>query len=377
MHQNLVILIRYLVLLGLVLALSKCNTIRTAEQKKVSINFLDEFVIENDSLFTKNKIGGLSGLDYNPILDSYVFISDDPISPHYYTASINIANKQIQNVRFDSIIYLKNLSDSFLDKQHFDLEGIRFYSTDKIIISSEGSIKHNKDPFIYTQNIAGDFNDHYILPSYFKPSSNSDNLPRHNGTLEAITLSKDKKGLWTAMELPLVNDGEEPSYASNGAPVRFTYFNNKTKQATRQFVYSLDKLAKDPKAEFGVNGVTDILQLTADSFLVLERSYSVGYGRHGNTVRLYLAPIKNTTNTLDFVSLKNNTFKVAKKTLLFDFESVMSKLTDQSIDNIEGITFGPKLENGNQTLLLISDNNFNPRSIQKNQLIALELLLEK
>lgn len=179
------------------------------------------------------------------------------------------------------------------------------------------------------------------------------------------------------MELPLVYDGNEPSYDTNGAPVRFTYFNRITKQATKQFAYPLDKLAKDPKGKFGVNGVTDILQLTSNSFLVLERSYSAGYGKHGNTVRLYLATTTNTTNTLDFVSLKNTTINIAKKTLLLDFQSILSQLSDQSIDNIEGITFGPKLKNGNRTLLVISDNNFNPRSIQKNQLIALELLLNK
>ncbi len=41
------------------------------------------------------------------------------------------------------------------------------------------------------------------------------------------------------------------------------------------------------------------------------------------------------------------------------------------IDNVEGITWGPKLENGNPTLILVSDNNFS--ETQVTQFIALEV----
>jgi len=76
---------------------------------------------------------------------------------------------------------------------------------------------------------------------------------------------------------------------------------------------------------------------------------------------------------LHFDSLVNKNYLSANKKLLFDFESVRDQLTNQIIDNIEGITFGPVLANGNQSLLLISDNNFNPVDKQINQLILLEL----
>lgn len=41
------------------------------------------------------------------------------------------------------------------------------------------------------------------------------------------------------------------------------------------------------------------------------------------------------------------------------------------VDNIEGVTFGPLLPNGNKTLLLVADNNFNP--IQKSQVLLFEI----
>ncbi|WP_378187236.1 esterase-like activity of phytase family protein [Aquimarina sp. W85] len=377
MHQNALVLIRFFVLLCSTSILLNCTTGKSLIKKKFTLKFLDEFVIENDTLFPTTKIGGLSGIDYNPVTNKYIFVSDDSSAPRYYIASIDLVDKKIKNIHFDSIIYFQTNKGKKYDSLHFDLEGIRFFDAKNIIISSEGAIKHKKDPFISIYSNLGNLKESYMLPPYFKPTSNINNTPRHNGTLEAIAPTINKKGFWIAMELPLQEDGDQPNFYNAGAPVRFTYFDTLTKRATKQFVYPLDKLEKDPKGKFGVNGVTDILQLTSDSFLVLERSYSVGYGIHGNTVRLYLTTTKNVTNTLDFVSLKNATYNLAQKTLLFDFESVLSQLSNQSIDNIEGITFGPKLKNGNQTLFLVSDNNFNSRSKQKNQIIALEILVNK
>ncbi|MBK7559251.1 MAG: esterase-like activity of phytase family protein [Chitinophagaceae bacterium] len=41
-------------------------------------------------------------------------------------------------------------------------------------------------------------------------------------------------------------------------------------------------------------------------------------------------------------------------------------------DNLEGITFGPPLPNGNRTLICIADNNFN--ILEKAQILLFEVL---
>ena len=46
------------------------------------------------------------------------------------------------------------------------------------------------------------------------------------------------------------------------------------------------------------------------------------------------------------------------KTLLVDLPSAGDPL-----DNVEGITLGPKLPDGRQSLLLVSDDNFSPQQI--------------
>jgi hypothetical protein len=47
---------------------------------------------------------------------------------------------------------------------------------------------------------------------------------------------------------------------------------------------------------------------------------------------------------------------------------------DVLLDNIEGLTLGPKLLDGQQSLILVSDNNFN--SLQRTQILAFKMKIE-
>jgi hypothetical protein len=42
------------------------------------------------------------------------------------------------------------------------------------------------------------------------------------------------------------------------------------------------------------------------------------------------------------------------------------------IDNVEGITLGPTLPNGHQSIILVVDNNFSP--LEKTQFFLLEII---
>ena len=50
----------------------------------------------------------------------------------------------------------------------------------------------------------------------------------------------------------------------------------------------------------------------------------------------------------------------------FSFEFDLRKL-NVLLDNIEGLTFGPNLSQGDRSLILVSDNNF--QTIQKTQIL--------
>ncbi len=116
------------------------------------------------------------------------------------------------------------------------------------------------------------------------------------------------------------------------------------------------------------------MEYQENHFLIVERTYQNGYGSYGNIVRIFDATIdESSTNVLEIDALKTSEFIPLKKRVIFNFDAIKDQLTDKIIDNIEGITFGPLLPNGNKSLLLIADDNFQVYGKQLNQFILLEL----
>mgnify|MGYP001027001956 FL=1 len=349
----------------LILSVVACRSTKIKSSKDLNINFLSEYIVPDNLILDNTLVGGLSGIDYYN--GQYYLVCDDSNNPRVYEAKIVIDDNKISNITFEKVILIDD-SSKFLD-----LESIRYDSDlDQILLTSEGHILSQKDPSFFSVSPNGQTQNTFQIPDAFK--SNSIQKPRHNATLEGLCMASDKKGYWLGMELPLEADGPEPQYTPTKSPVRITYISSKTKGPEKQFAYFLDPVAKKPMGNFSVNGLTDLIQYNANTFLILERSYSSGLGNEGNTIKIFEADISDATNTIKMNSLKDFEFFPAKKKLLLNFENLRDKLTDNSIDNIEGITFGPKLSNGHQSLILVSDNNFNILGKQFNQFILLELI---
>lgn len=350
------------------LLMASCAVTKKIESDSVEVKFLDEFVVPADEELSNTRIGGLSGIDYHE--GKYYLVSDQSSNPRIYIADINIAESRIVNVKFNQLISVKK-KDKFKDHV-FDLEAVRYNKRDDgFIVTSEGLIDEGKDPGIFVISMLGETYNSFKIPDYFK--AEKEQKPRNNGVFEGVTESTDKKSYWVAMELPLEKDGPKPKIFPTRSHVRITKFDKITGLPLKQFAYKLDGVAKLPINYFAVNGVTEILEFAPDKFLMLERSYSAGYGSNGNTVKIFEVDASKATNTLEFDQLKGEKYQKAEKKLLFNFNSVKDQLTNEIIDNIEGMCFGPKLENGEQSLLLVSDNNFNSFAKQINQFILMQI----
>lgn len=337
----------------------------TVKSPVIGLEFLDEYVNPAAVSLDSTVIGGLSGIDFAN--GNYYLIVDDPKTPRYYQAKIEISNAKIDTVIFTKTVFIEG-TPGFLD-----MEAIRFNAEDNTaVISTEGHINSGKDPMVFSVDSTGKVLYSYILPDYFM--ANSTLKPRHNGVFEGLCESYDKKGYWVAMELPLEKDGPEPTTKEGHYPVRITYLDKADKRAKKQFVYLLDEIELVPKGRFAVNGLTDILEYGPDRFLVLERSFSSGWGTQGNVVKIYKADASGATNTLQLPNISENEVSAARKELLFDFNTVRNRLTENSIDNIEGFTFGPDLPDGSKILILVSDNNFNRLGKQLNQFILMKIV---
>jgi hypothetical protein len=341
-----------------------CNRTSVKTHNTVELNFLDEFVLPEAILVDSTLVGGLSGIDYYG--GNYYLACDDPYNPRYYIADININKLEISDISIEKVIRIQDTS------RYFDMESIRYDpKTDMVLFTSEGHIKSQKNPLFFSSDSTGKIENYFKIPLAFY--SNSEQGPRHNGTLEGLSNSYNANGYWIAMESPLEIDGPEPQLRKTKSPVRITYINTNTNKATSQFGYYLDPVAKQPQEDFSINGLTELLQYDINSFFVIERSYSSGLGNQGYTVKIFNVDATKATNTIKMDSLTGKDYMPAKKTLLLDFENYRDKLTNGSIDNIEGMTFGPTLFNGNKSLILVADNNFNNLDPQLNQFILLEI----
>lgn len=358
----------YIVLITL--SATACKSSRIGNTRNVEVRFLDDYTIPADKEIEGVSVGGLSGIDYYE--GSYFIVSDHPGQPRIYRAEIQIDGEQITDIIFSEVVELRK-SDPALNDAHLDLESVVFNPGEKTFtLTSEGAIKAGKDPMVFTISEDGQFISSYTIPENFFASSSK--KPRNNGTLEGLTESFDKKGYWASMELPLKTDGPKPKLIRTKSPVRITYFDKRTKKATQQFPYRLEPVSKIPWLYFAVNGVTDLLEYAPDKFLVVERGFASGHGSKGNTVRIFDVDASLATNTLEHDNLRVNFYNPAKKVLLYDFKWARKFLSQEIIDNIEGITFGPILPSGNRSLILISDNNFNSLGKQLNQVILLEFI---
>lgn len=347
-----------------------CKSTRTGSTQNVQVRFLDDYNLPDELQVNGTAVGGLSGIDYHN--GTYYLVSDHPSTPRIYTAEIEISEENIDSVRITDVIVLEKEHEA-LKGQHLDLEGILFQpEQESFLLASEGNINAEKDPMVFKISKEGKYQDSFTVPENLL--AGSVRKPRNNGTFEGLAEAYDKKGVWAAMELPLVTDGPRPKLYPTRSPVRITYFDKNTGNAIKQFPYRLERIAKIPWLYFAVNGVTDLLEYAPDKFLIIERGFAAGHGRKGNTIRIFDVDASLATNTLDINNLRVSFNNPAKKTLLYDFKWAKKFLSQEIIDNIEGITFGPTLPNGNQSLILISDNNFNSMGQQFNQVILMEYI---
>ena len=160
------------------------------------------------------------------------------------------------------------------------------------------------------------------------------------------------------------------SISTTGSPSRILYYNLGSGKLERQNVYVTDPIAEPPvpATQFAVNGLDELLMLKKDFGLAMERSFSVGAPGTGNTIKLYTVDFHGATNVdgLDSITGVKN-LKTVDKSLLLDLRTLGIPL-----DNIEGMTLGPRLPDGRRSLVLVSDNNFAASQFTQFLLFALD-----
>jgi hypothetical protein len=353
------------------------------------------------------QIGGLSGITYDAARQQYYIISDDrgdrtpanstaspPPSvntpPRFYTAKIDPNNIANGGVTFAGVTLLKDSNGNTFAPFQLDPEGIALTNKGTVFISSEGEANINAgrvtNPFVNEFDLAtGKQIRALSIPSKFLPVVEDTNKNgkvdtgdtqksgiRNNLAFESLTISPNQQFLYTANESALLQDGNVASL-TEGSRTRIVQYNLVTGQAEKEYLYLTDKIAQPASTPTGFqdNGLVDLLAIDdRGTVLALERSFAQGIG---NTIKIYEVNLTGATDISFYDSLtalsatQLAAIQPAQKRLLLNLNDL--KLPTGQ-DNIEGISFGPKLANGKQSIILTSDNNFS--ATQFTQIVALE-----
>jgi hypothetical protein len=188
---------------------------------------------------------------------------------------------------------------------------------------------------------------------------------RGNAGLESLTITPGGR-LFAATETALAQDADPASF-ERGTLARLLEFtaDGDGFEPAREFVYPLDRIETVPyEAGAIVKGVVELLALGETEMLALERTYveeAKSRGQGTNRAQLYRVSIEGATDVSSVDSLKDATEAVpVRKTLVLDLSAVPGLDGDlaPSLDNFEGLAFGPRLADGRQSLVLVSDDNF-------------------
>lgn len=361
-----------------------CNTVkRTGSQPlPASLKLIDVYTIPHDFRFKKTTVGGLSGIDYDAKSNSFYTISDDRSDrqpARYYRFTVSSTATKIDTVIFREVISLLQPNGKTYPsvKENGNLtpdpESIRYNArTKELVWTSEGERLMNakdsfiQDPAIHFMKRNGTHIRTLPLPGGLK-MYRSENGPRRNGVLEGASFSADYKKLYVSLEEPRYEDGPQAALVANDAWVRIYTFNTSDGKNTAQYAYKLEPVAyaPNPAGSFMVNGIPDILYAGKEELLIMERSFSAG--RLACTIKIFSVDLKAAQDIKDIHSLREQPpVKPLQKKLLLN-------LDDLGIytDNVEGMSFGPKLPNGKRTLWMIADNNFS--AAEKTQLFLFEV----
>ncbi|MFZ4641621.1 MAG: esterase-like activity of phytase family protein, partial [Nodosilinea sp.] len=327
-------------------------------------------------------MGGLSGVTYDSVNNRFYAISDDrsQVGPaRFYTFTTAVSpSGQLSSVNFTNATPLQQPNGSLYPALSLDPEGIALTQKGTVFVSSEGEVNpaagRVTSPFVNEYNLAtGAFVRSLPVPGKFVPvvqdTNNSGAIDagdtqtlgvRNNLAFESLTITPDQRYLFTATESALLQDGAIATL-TNGARTRILQYNLATGQPEKEYLYVTESIPKapDPTTAAADNGLVDLLAIdNRGTLLALERSFAVG---KGNTIRLYEISLQGATDISFYDSLNTltptqlATIQPAQKRLILNLDDL--KLTT-GLDNVEGLAFGPKLPDGRQSIVLVSDNNF-------------------
>lgn len=356
----------------------------------LSLDYLDRYdleVRESEGM----AFGGLSAIAYDAKTGRYLVLSDDRGQggpARFYDLDIELDREagSIQTVSIGDVHRLSAADQMLYPTGAIDPEGLAITPDNTLLISSEGDSTRGIAPFIAEFSRTGQYLRDFPLYDYFLPDTVTDtDSPedpedpedlvqtlgvQNNAGFESLTIGGRGSGepyrVFAATESPLLQDlpnldapsssnadlasGTSKPTTAYSRFIHYSVIDRDRTQIVAEHLYPLDP----PPIGATITGLTELLAIDQPGyFLSLERAY----GPLGLFAKIYQVSLAGASDTASLATLSGDLNGIApiRKRLLFDFSTLQ-----QPIDNLEGMTFGPRLADGSQSLIIISDDNFNP-----------------
>ncbi|UOO12045.1 MULTISPECIES: esterase-like activity of phytase family protein [unclassified Synechocystis] len=326
----------------------------------LSLEFLDSYTLPKQAI-EDLPVGGISDLTYDRQQDLFYAVTDDRRSPRFYTMHLTIVPGQegigIAKAEIVGMTKLRTSGGEAYGRQLLDPEGIALSPRQTLFISSEGVLSSQSPPLIAEFDPqTGQELERLPLPSRFLPQADRPQGIRDNFGFEALTiaatstLADDPFRLFTATESVLAQDFD-PENPPQEIPLRWLHYVINSVGAPVLVSENLYPLDPAPAGTL-LHGLSAMVALPREGyFLTLERTF----GLTGFQGKIFQTVNANATDTSRIASFQpgTNTINPMRKELLLDLEDLGIEL-----DNLEGITLGPRLPDGSTSLIAISDDNF-------------------
>ena len=311
--------------------------------------------------------------------DIYAVVSDKSDSALYFNFRIQVNPKTGELEQVENLGLTERTDGTLHDgkpwqgqEKGFDHEAIVKVSDSTLVIASEGYCRLKEYPILPTSADAAKVGYQQNLWESRWPSSEF--YPNYN--FESLAFDSVRQYLWTIPESTLRKDGQ-PATPQNGLANQLRLMRldwgkmkeNRNKEEYSEqvsskkdsrymtpYAYQMDQPSTHKKADIYVMGVSELCALPDGQLLVLEREAFIPKIKIGAFCKCKLYLI-NPLNSEEF-SMKENFSSdtpFLKKRLLAEWKTGLS-LSKRSFANYEGMCLGPKLEDGSQVIILLSDS---------------------
>ena len=311
--------------------------------------------------------------------DIYAVVSDKSDSALYFNFRIQVNPKTGELEQVENLGFTERTDGTLNDgkpwqgqEKGFDHEAIVKVSDSTLVIASEGYCRLKEYPILPTSADATKVDYQQNLWESRWPSA--DFYPNYN--FESLAFDSVRQYLWTIPESTLRKDGQ-PATPQNGLANQLRLMRldwgkikeNRNKEGYSEqvsskkdsrcmttYAYQMDQPSTYKKADIYVMGVSELCALPDGQLLVLEREAFIPNIKIGAfcKCKLYLVNPLNSENFSMKENISSDT-PFLKKKLLTEWKTGLS-LSKRSFANYEGMCLGPKLEDGSQVVILLSDS---------------------